>query len=260
MGELAQEVHEHRLDIRIDDDRLAAVYTVPRDASPKSLVVMLHGGPGGQKDGPEGLYSTLAAVLARQGIASLRFDFRGMGDSSGRYRDMTIARQVADFNCVWSLARSWGFGRFGVIGESYGATIALHSRLADPDAVCLLWPAIYFLDGTFCPFVTPEKMAAARRDGFMVEDGPEVGLAFLEEVFEVRDVEAGVRRISAPTLLIHGVDDSEVPVRQSQRAFELLSEPKKLVTVPGADHCLVRREERELVNQQVGRWLDEYLC
>ncbi|HEX3732180.1 MAG TPA: alpha/beta fold hydrolase [Mycobacteriales bacterium] len=259
MGQAATSVREHRLDLRIDDDRLAAAYAAPRDARPKSLVVMLHGGPGGQKDGPEGLYGTLARVLADSGIASLRFDFRGVGESTGRYRDMTIARQVADYECVWSFARSCGFDRLGVIGESYGATVALHSRSADPDAVCLLWPAIYFLNATFAPFITPEKMAVARRDGFTVEEGQEVGLAFLEEVFEVRDVEAGVRRLTAPTLLIHGTADREVPVRQSRQAFELLSEPKKLITVPGGAHCLPQAQERELVNEQVGRWLDEYL-
>jgi pimeloyl-ACP methyl ester carboxylesterase len=250
---------ERRLDLHLDGDFLAAVYTTPQDTRAKSLVVMLHGGPGGQKDGPEGLYSKLAEVLGSRGIASVRFDFRGVGESSGSYRDMTITRQVAEYECAWSLARSFGFARLGVVGESYGATVVLRSMLADPDVVCLLWPAIYLLDVTFAPFVTPEKMTTARRDGFTVEEGEEVGLEFLEEVFQVHNVEDDVRRLRVPTLLIHGTADQKVPFRQSQRAFELLSEPKRLISAQGGDHCLAQPQERELVNEEVGRWLDEYL-
>lgn len=250
---------ERRLQLRLDADFLAMVLTTPVGGPAQGLMVMLHGGPGGQKDGPEDLYSTLAKILGTRGIASLRFDFRGVGESGGRYRDMTITRSVSEYEEVWSLARSLGFRRVGVIGESYGATIALRSALADPDVVCLLWPAIYFLDVTFAPFVTADKLEIARRDGFTVEDGVEVGLPFLEEILEVRDAEAGVRGISVPTLVIHGTSDREVPFTQSERANALLTEPKKLVLVEEGDHCLVRPEEREVVNKEIVSWLERYL-
>ncbi|MGW4411906.1 alpha/beta hydrolase family protein [Nonomuraea sp. NPDC004702] len=253
------DICEQRLHLDFDGDSIAMVYASPQHAHARNLVLMLHGGPGGQKDGPEGLYSNLARAIGRKGIASLRFDFRGVGESSGHYRDMTISRQVFEYEAVWTLARSLGFDRVGVIGESYGATIVLRSTVANPNAVCLLWPAIYFLDVTFAPFVTPEKMDIARRDGFTVEDGEQLGLGFLEEVFAIENVEDGVRHLKAPTLLIHGTADGEVPVRQSERAYELLSEPKRLITVEGGDHCLRRSRERDLVSNEVVQWLDQHL-
>lgn len=252
-------IREQRLKLQLNGDFLALVYATPENVPTQSVVVMLHGGPGGQMDGPAGLYSNLAQVLGHAGIASVRFDFRGVGESGGRYRDMTIARSVTEYEAVWSFAKSFGIARMGVIGESYGATIALRSTVANPDAVCLLWPAIYFLDGTFAPFVTPEKMEIARRDGFTVEDGVEVGLGFVEEVFAIDNVEDGVQRLNVPVLLIHGTADREVPYRQSQRAYELLSEPKKLVLVNGGDHCLARPTERSIVNDEVISWLTKHM-
>jgi pimeloyl-ACP methyl ester carboxylesterase len=221
--------------------------------------VLLHGGPGGQKDGPEGLYDTLARILAMRSIASLRFDFSGAGESTGEYRNMTIAGQITEFETTWQFARSLGFNKVGVVGESYGATIALGSTLVDPDAVCLLWPAIYLLDVTFAPYVTDSKMAEARQKGFIVEEDAEVGLPFLEEVLELKDVESGVKRLKVPTLLIHGTDDSEVPYRQSERAYDLLAEPRRLVPVSGGDHCLIEPAEREVVNEEVPGWLAQHL-
>lgn len=81
---MANGVHESRLDIHLGGDRLAMVYAAPSGA--RAGAILLHGGPGGQKDGPEGLYRTLAKSLGARGIASVRFDFRGVGESSGRYR------------------------------------------------------------------------------------------------------------------------------------------------------------------------------
>lgn len=256
---MGDDVLSYRFKLKVENDELAAVLAASSSSDPRGLVVMLHGGPGGQKDGPENLYSDLADVLARAGIASIRFDFRGVGESSGKYRDMTIRRQVSEYEAVWQFARSLGFSRIGAVGESYGATSLLLSGVADPDVVCLLWPALYFLDVTFAPFVTDEKMEEARRNGFTLEDGVEVGLSFLEEVFEIDNAEEGIRRLTVPTLLIHGTDDREVPVSQSQRAYELLHDPKKFVPVEGGDHCLVRPAEREIVYTETSDWLSTYL-
>ncbi|MBM7085575.1 alpha/beta hydrolase family protein [Micromonospora humidisoli] len=65
--------------IGVGNDELAAVVATPTIGSPQRMVMMLHGGPGGQKDGPADLYVDLAERLGAAGIASVRFDFRGCG-------------------------------------------------------------------------------------------------------------------------------------------------------------------------------------
>jgi len=252
-------LNEDRLSLSAGDVQLSAVLVSPQEGSAESIAIMLHGGPGGEKDGPSQLYSNLAAELAGAGVASIRFDFRGVGESSGRYRDMTISSQTKEYEAVFALCRHMGFSNVAVIGESYGGTIAVRSRTANPDAVVLLWPAIDFFDVTFAPFATPQKMELARRDGYTVEDGDEIGLAFLEELHEVRDVWRDVKALSAPTLLIHGTGDVEVPYSQSERAHDLIRSAKKLVLVDGADHCMREPEERVVVNQEIVDWLASHL-
>jgi hypothetical protein len=224
------------------------------------MTMMLHGGPGGQKDGPANLYVDLAERLGAAGIASVRFDFRGCGESTGAYRDMTIARQVEDLNAVRAFVEdAYQPQAWALVGESFGATIGLAGFDTAWRVVVLLWPAIWLLDGAFESYVAEENLAAARRNGYVDLDGEQIGLAFLEELLRVRDVAAPLKGLTIPVLLVHGEDDHEVPYRQSVQAADLLAGAHKLVGVAGGDHCLEAPSEREIVYAETVRWLSDHL-
>ncbi|MFF6994800.1 alpha/beta hydrolase family protein [Streptomyces sp. NPDC008313] len=252
---------EIRYEVPIEQDRLAAVATVVTAPGPRRLALLVHGGPGGQKDGPEQLYVHLADELAQAGISSVRFDFRGCGQSTGNYRDMTMARQAAELTAVRRFVDAeLAPDVVALVGESYGATIGILDLGAGYAAHVWLWPCVWLLDGAFESFVTPEKLRSAEAEGHIVEDGEEIGLAFLEELLEVGDVAEPLRRFgSVPTLFVHGEADSEVPFAQSARAAELLSGPVRLVPVPDGDHCLEEPHERQIVNRETAAWLREHM-
>jgi hypothetical protein len=247
--------------VPVDEDELAVVALLADVPGPRRLAILLHGGPAGDKDGPEALYADLAKHLAEVGICSVRFDFRGCGQSTGRYRDMTIDRQVAELAAVRRFVDTkLKVSSVAMVGESYGATIGIRGLEAGYQAVVLLWPCIWLLDGAFESYVTPDKMRAAEADGYIVEDGEEIGIDFLRELVEVQDVGRALRDFgSAPTLFIHGEADTEVPFAQSVRAAELVTGPTRLVPVPDGDHCLVEPGEREIVYRETVAWLREYL-
>lgn len=247
--------------LTVGDHTLATVLTTPASGSTSRLAIMLHGGPGGDKDGPGGLYVDLAELLAGEGIASLRFDFMGAGESSGRYRDMTMAGQVEDLAAVAADAqRQLAPTSLALIGESYGATIAaLSLDTADYDCLAMLWPAIWLLDETFAPLVTDDRLREAEQRGFIVVDGAEVGSAFLREVLDRGDVSTSFEGVATPTIFVHGDSDREVPVEQSVRAAGLVVGPHKSVIVPGGEHCLERPHEREVVYREVVGWLAAHL-
>ena len=251
------EVH-HR--IAVDGGELDALAVLPDGERATRWALLLHGGPGGVKDGPADLYKELAGHLAAVGIASLRFDVRGAGESTGAYRDMTIARQTEDLRAARAfLDGAYAPERVALIGESFGATTVLAGLDGRESALVLLWPAIWLLDEVFDSYVSEEKLALAREQGFIVEDGEEIGREFLSELIELRDVAQGLNGLSTPLLLIHGDADSEVPVHQSQRARELVAGPVRLVVVPGGEHCLERPEERVIVYREATAWLEAHL-
>lgn len=70
-------------------------------------------------------FLVLADYLARNGIATLRYDDRGTGKSAGSTADMTTETNMNDALAAVNFARSTGkFGRMGVLGHSEGGTIA----------------------------------------------------------------------------------------------------------------------------------------
>jgi exosortase A-associated hydrolase 2 len=72
------------------------------------------------------VYVSMARELAKKSYPVLRFDYRGYGDSEGRFEDYTIDDQLADIDCAIStlMEKAPGLQSVGLIGLRYGATLA----------------------------------------------------------------------------------------------------------------------------------------
>lgn len=117
---------------------LGATLSVPSDQKRPNAVVLI--GPSGQQtrhvdNAGHRMFDVLADHLARQGVAVLRYDKRGVGRSSGDYAGSTAAGLADDaYAAVMSQKRSGKFGRVGLVGYSEGSKIAAAVLAAHPDA------------------------------------------------------------------------------------------------------------------------------
>lgn len=69
-----------------------------------------------------------ARRLARLGYTVLRFDFRGHGDSDGRFEETSVSSRLADIRCAAGFLREQTGGRLqniNLLGLRFGATLAL---------------------------------------------------------------------------------------------------------------------------------------
>ena len=90
-------------------------------------VLMCHG-LAGNKTGRFRIYVNLARELSKAGIATLRVDFRGCGDSEGDFIDSTVHGFIEDaLKSLDVLSHSKGIDqeRIGIFGRSFGAAIAI---------------------------------------------------------------------------------------------------------------------------------------
>lgn len=227
--------------------------TVPsKDAD--AWVVMVHGGPGGDKDGPDGLFIQIASRLVEHNIASLRFDMLGAGASAGDYADMTLADQAEQIECMIQVVREKGCRKLGVLGESLGAASLLLKWPHQVDAAALLWPAIDLMDTSLKSYLEPHHQRLLESQGYFLDGDVRVGRAFVEEFVRLGSLESRLEAIKSPTLLVHGDRDTEVPVQQSERAFERLGGHRSLLVVPRGEHGLRLPYEQRLLVEEVGLW------
>lgn len=226
---------------------------------------MVHGGPGGSKDGPADLFVKLADSLAEHDVDSLRFDMLGEGESEGGWRDVTLTSQADQLRTVLRFMRDKGlYDRVGVVAESLGAVAVLLQAWPWPvnlKAAVLLWPALEPERTSLAGLLAPERLRRAAADGFVLDGERQISQALLLDLIAVGRLDRDLRDLQVPVLLVHGDADTEVPFSQSQRALEQLpSTTSRLVIVPGGEHGLSRPQEQVDVVREVTEWLVQHVA
>lgn len=126
----------------VDGVTLSATLSIPVGVRSPNLVILVHGsGPATRDEEIEGHwpFAVLADHLARQGVAVLRYDKRGIMHSTGDFASHTQAQLADDLYAVIQAARArQQFRRVGVVGHSEGPMIAARVAGQHPHAVDFL--------------------------------------------------------------------------------------------------------------------------
>ena len=130
-----------------DGETIVGTLAVPTAAEKPPVVLLLHGFTGTRDELPiagtkEGVLSRTARLLAERGVASLRIDFTGSGESSGKWEDMTPQGETADALAAfdWLKAQDGIDGdKIHVLGWSLGGLVAAHVAAERPVASATLW-------------------------------------------------------------------------------------------------------------------------
>lgn len=163
----AAQAAEEPVTIEQGDKRIAAILNLPEGAANPPVVLMMHGFTGGKNEftvgGTQtGLFALMAATLAQSGIASLRIDFTGSGESSGDWAQTTFSGQIADavdaFDYLQTLPKVDG-SRVGILGYSQGGLVGAHLAAARPEAhAVVLWAPVTNPISTYSTIMGPDKV------------------------------------------------------------------------------------------------------
>jgi alpha/beta superfamily hydrolase len=104
---------------------VAAVVTVP-DGEPRALIALFQGGGGAPRSYYNSLWTIVSRSLAELGFASVRLDWRAVGDSTGEFH-MTMDRPPVDdaLAAIELAMRATGTTRVGAAGMCVGGVTAL---------------------------------------------------------------------------------------------------------------------------------------
>jgi putative redox protein len=201
-----------------------------------------------------------ARALAAHGVAVLRFDFTGLGDSEGEFSETTFQTNVSD---VVAAAR-WMAAEHGapdvLVGHSMGGAAVLMAAARVPSVSVVATIAAPAAPGHVAETLA-ETRARALREGAAeaIIAGRPVLLRrrFFEALEEVDPGEA-LRATQAALLLFHSPGDQVVPISNAARLFQTARHPKSFVSLPGADHLLSDEADAQLVGEIVAAWVRRY--
>ncbi|MCX7915793.1 MAG: alpha/beta fold hydrolase [Verrucomicrobiae bacterium] len=224
-------------------------------------VLMLHGFTGTKVECHR-MFVKLGRLLAKKGIASLRFDFRGSGDSAGNFEDITLRSEVADaLEAIKFMARHKRFNsrRLGLVGMSLGAAVASYvvGRERTRFQGLVLWAPVAEGTGILDQLSTPEAVASLAQTGLTDYGGNLVSVQFIRQFAEMKPLREVVK-CRCPVLIVHGGKDETVPVShadQYELALRSPDRPVKKIVIPDADHTFNKHVwERRLLDETVA-WL-----
>ncbi len=197
-------------------------------------------GYGSDMEGAKAL--ALDVFAERRGVAMLRFDYGGTGSSSGSFEDGTLALWLEEsLAAVDQLTK----GPLVLVGSSMGGWIALHLAQLRPERIrALVGIAVApdFTDWGFADAPSAEHAGIAR--GFW-ESGQQLLLLNGEIV------------IDCPVRLIHGENDSDVPLNVAFRTMRALrSADVQLNVIKGGGHRLSEPHEIDAILHTVAELLE----
>jgi putative redox protein len=203
----------------------------------------------------------IARTLISHGIAVLRFDFTGLGDSEGEFANTTFSSNVDDLVVAADYLRMQVAAPAILIGHSLGgaAVLAAAHRIAEARAVVTIAapsdPA--HVAGLFGERV--EEIKSKGEVEVTLAGRPfRVRRALLDDIAEQK-ITARIAELRKALLVFHSPTDETVGIDNASRIFTTAKHPKSFISLAGADHLLGRPSDAAYVAHVIAAWAERYL-
>ncbi|HWZ40531.1 MAG TPA: bifunctional alpha/beta hydrolase/OsmC family protein [Bradyrhizobium sp.] len=203
----------------------------------------------------------IAVALMAKGIATLRFDFTGLGSSEGDFANSTFSSNVADLVRAANHLRETRKAPTILIGHSLGGAAILAAAGQVPEAKAVV---------TIAAPSDPAHVTGLFRDhveDIRAQGHAQVSLAgrpftikreFLDDVAENPLMEK-IAHLRKALLVMHSPTDDTVGIDNATRIFVTAKHPKSFVSLFGADHLLSDRRDSSYVADMIAAWATRYV-
>jgi len=239
-------------------DELAARLDQPADGHPSAYALFAHCFTCSKNLKAVG---NISRALTRQGIAVLRFDFTGLGESEGDFADTNFSSNVDDLVCAADMLGDRFAAPRILIGHSLGGAAVLQAarRIDSTQAVATVG----------APF-DPEHVTHLLDDS--VEEIERTGQAnvtlagrsftikkqFLDDL-EGAKMENTIGSLDRALMIFHSPFDETVGIDNAAKIFQAAKHPKSFVSLDRADHLLTDEGDSMYVGNVVGAWAHKYV-
>jgi uncharacterized OsmC-like protein/alpha/beta superfamily hydrolase len=203
----------------------------------------------------------IARGLTGHGIAVLRFDFTGLGDSEGEFANTNFSSNVGDLLAAADWLRSELEAPKLLIGHSLGgaAVLAAAKEITEAQAVCTI--AAPAEPSHVVRLIQPalaEIEAQGEAEVLLAGRPFRIRKQFLEDI-EAHKLAADIARLGRALLIFHSPLDEIVGIDNAGHIFGAAKHPKSFVSLDRADHLLSRPEDAAYVADVMTAWSERYV-
>lgn len=252
--------------LRIDGSvgKLFTIVERPTSTGKVPLVIICHGFSGNCR---RPFIKDLSESIVAQGMATLRFDFNGHGESDGEFRNMTVLNEIEDLKDVitWARKQPW-VENISLVGHSQGGVVVsmVSGELGDKEikAEVLLAAAAVLRDDA----LRGNTMGATydpwnfKGDYIELPHSPEAGALLLGKNYVETAIRLPIYETAAnytgPTLIVQGTHDQIVPYTYAERYNEKIRN-SELKLIPDENHVFSNTQKETSI--LVADWLHQVL-
>ncbi|MEA3643710.1 MAG: bifunctional alpha/beta hydrolase/OsmC family protein [Lamprobacter sp.] len=203
----------------------------------------------------------ISRALAARGIAVLRFDFTGLGNSDGDFANTSFSSNIQDLLAAAAALEAGYAAPALLIGHSLGgaAVLAAAGRLPSVEAVVTIAaPATPDHIEHLFSGVRGEMESTGEAEVKVGRRRFRIRRQFLDDLKQYADAEH-IRRLKRPLLVFHSPVDEIVEVEEAAKIYHAALHPKSFISLDRADHLLTDREDSEYVAETLVAWASRYL-
>ncbi len=203
----------------------------------------------------------ISRALSDEGIAVLRFDFTGLGQSEGEFAETTFSSNVDDLVAAAEYMQKELEAPSVLIGHSLGGAAVIQARSRIPSV-----RAVATIAAPSDPSVTKRHFEDAKEE---LEREGEAEIEIMGRTFRLRRefvedldqhrMEDALGALDAALLIFHSPVDRIVGVHHATKIFQAAKHPKSFVSLDQADHLLSSETDARYVGAVIAAWALKYL-
>jgi uncharacterized OsmC-like protein/alpha/beta superfamily hydrolase len=203
----------------------------------------------------------ISRALVARGIAVLRFDFTGIGQSGGDFSGTDFSSNLDDLAAAADFLRREHEAPRLLVGHSLGgcAVLAAAERIPEARAIATLGApsATEHLSKTLVR-IAPDLEARGEAEVNLGGQPFRIRKELLDDLAE--DHLRGVlERLHRPLLIFHSPVDNIVGIDHARRLFEMARHPKSFVSLDMANHLLSDERDARYAGDVLAAWSSRYL-
>jgi ABC-type molybdate transport system substrate-binding protein/alpha/beta superfamily hydrolase len=205
--------------------------------------------------------ANISRALAREGVAVLRFDFTGLGESEGDFADTNFSSNVDDLVAAAEfLAAEFEAPRI-LIGHSLGGAAILQAAPKIPSSVAVATIAAPSDPSHVLRAMGPfkEKIKTDGEAEVMLADRPfKIKKQFIQDL-EMTHMRDTIQNLKKSLVVFHSPLDQTVGIENAARIFKAARHPKSFISLDKADHLLTNPQDSEYVAAIIAAWAKKFI-